>query len=309
MKVALLGHTGFLGRNIEEQFRIAGIECMGASKNNGIDLREPDQVADFLNQAKPDVIFHCAAHVGSFHYVTENASAVMLDNSRLVLSVYEAMARVSSRAVIVHPLANCVFPATAELLKEDEWQSGPVHQSVLPFASSRRLAWAVGESFSIKHGIRSRYLLVPNMYGPYDSVDPNQTAALDALISRFLTAKRIGQSKVTVWGTGSAVREWIFAPDLSRIFLDLALNPDLIGLQKPLNVAQGCGLSIRELVEIIKLAVGFEGEVHYDATKPDGVLKKVMDDTRFRQIFPKFKFTDFHVGITKTIKYYESVII
>ena len=308
MKVALLGHTGFLGRNVHEQFLQAGVECVGAARSTGIDLRKTEQAADFLAAVQPDVILHCAAHVGSFHYVTEHASAVMLDNSRLVLSVYEALAQVCPQAVIVHPLANCVYPADAELFRDEAWQNGPLHRTVLPFASTRRLAWAAGESFAISHGIQSHYLLVPNMYGPYDSPDPNQTAALDALVARFLIAQRTGQPSVTVWGTGEAIREWIFAPDLAQVMLAIARNPHHAGLAEPLNVAQKSGLSIRELVVIIQQTVGYEGKVEWDTSKPDGAPKKVMDDTRFRQAFPNFQFTNFQQGLEATIRYYQTIL-
>jgi GDP-L-fucose synthase len=308
MKIAVLGHTGFLGKNVVEHLKQAGVDYAVASRSTGVDLRQPAQAAAFLREAQPDVILHCAAHVGSFNYVTENAAAVMLDNTRLVLAVYEAMAEVCPQAVIVHPLANCVYPATAEVFYDEAWQDGPVHRTVLPFASTRRLAWAAGESFAISHGIKSISLLVPNMYGPHDSTDPNQTAALDALISRFLTAQRTGQTEVGVWGTGAAIREWIFAPDLARIMLEVARNPWHEELNQPLNVAQNTGLSIRELVGLICNSVGYTGTVRYDHTKPDGALKKVMDDTRFRKVFPDFKFMDFQDGVAATIRYYQTVI-
>ena len=218
------------------------------------------------------------------------------------------MARVCPQAVIIHPLANCVYPATAELFRDEAWQDGPLHRTVLPFASTRRLAWAVGESFAISHGIQSRYLLVPNMYGPYDSPDPNQTAALDALIVRFITAQRAGQPSVTVWGTGNAIREWIFAPDLAQVMLAVARYPHLAGLAEPLNVAQQTGLSIRELVDIIRRAVGYTGAVEWDTSKPDGAPVKVMENTRFRQVFPDFEFTNFQQGIENTIQYYRSIL-
>lgn len=308
MKIAVLGHTGFLGKNVVEQLTKAGISYAGASRSSGVDLRDATQAATFLRTVQPDVILHCAAHVGSFNYVTENAAAVMLDNTRMVLAVYEAMAQVCPQALIVHPLANCVYPATAEIFYDEAWQDGPLHRTVLPFASTRRLAWAAGESFAISYGIRSVSLLVPNMYGPHDSTDPNQTAALDALISRFLTAQRIGQSEVGVWGTGAAIREWIFAPDLARLMLEIARDPHRSGLDRPLNVAQNTGLSIRELVDIIRNTLDYTGAVRYDHTKPDGALKKVMDDKHFREVFPDFKFTDFQQGVATTIDYYKTVI-
>lgn len=308
MKIAVFGHTGFLGKNVVDQLVRAELPYVGASRSTGLDLRDTEATAAFLAREQPDVILHCAAHVGSFNYVTENAAAVMLDNSRMALALYEALARVCPRAVVVHPLANCVYPASAEIFHDAAWQDGPVHRTVLPFASTRRLMWAVGESFAISHGIRTVSLLVPNMYGPHDSPDPNQTAALDALISRFLTAQRTGQPEVGVWGTGAAIREWIFAPDLARIMVEIALDPQRPGLAQPLNVAQNTGLSIRELADLIRQTVGYTGEVRYDHTKPDGALKKVMADRHFRQVFPDFIFTEFHVGIAQTIAYYQQII-
>lgn len=308
MKVALLGHTGFLGQNVAQALTSAEVPFTSASRANGVDLRDAVQAADFLAATRPDVILHCAAHVGSFHYVTENAAAVLLDNTRLVLSVYEAAARVCPQAVIVHPLANCVYPATAEMFYDAAWQDGPVHTTVLPFATTRRLAWAAGESFRLSHGMRSVSLLIPNMYGPFDSLDPNQTAALDALVSRFVTAKREGQPEVTIWGSGVAVREWIFAPDMARVMVEVAGHPTRPGLDQPLNIAQNSGISIRDLAEIIRQYVGYEGAVRYDTSKPDGALKKVMDDEQFRRAFPNFKFTSFEEGLAATVAYYQSVI-
>ena len=308
MQVAVLGHTGFLGQNIVEQFALAGIGCVGASRSTGVDLRSTTELIDFLQRVQPTVIVNCAANVGSFNYVTDNAAAVMLDNTRLTLALYEAAAAVCPQAVIVQPLANCVYPATATTFYEADWQGGPLHRTVLPFASTRRLAWAAGESFAISYGLRSIYLLVPNMYGPHDSTDPNQTAALDALVTRFLTAQRTSQPEVTVWGTGAAVREWIFAPDLARFILEAARNPHYPGLDQPLNIAQKHGLSIRELVDIIRDLTGYSGAVRWDATKPDGAPEKIMDDARFRQAFPAFSFTDFRVGLDATIAYYQKVL-
>lgn len=308
MKVAILGHTGFLGKNVLEVFRQEGISCYGASKSQGVDLRDCGQVTAFLDAVKPDVIINCAAHVGSFNYVTENASSVVVDNSRMTLSVYEAMAKVCPQATIIHPLANCAFPAAAEFFKEDEWQDGPVHQTVMPFASTRRLIWAVGQSFAIDQGINSVYLLVPNMYGPHDSIDPNQTAVLDALISRFLTAQQANDNEVVVWGTGVAIREWVFSRDLARLMLEIAKNPRRPELRTPLNVAQNSGLSVRELVDIIQSTLGFTGRIAWDHSRPDGALKKVMDNTHFKSVFPEFRFTEFSDGISETIEYYKSVI-
>ncbi|MBF9222151.1 NAD-dependent epimerase/dehydratase family protein [Hymenobacter ruricola] len=308
MKIALLGHTGFLGKNVANALQQASVEYVGASLSTGVDIRDQKQVERFFAEVQPDVVMHCAAHVGSFNYVTEHASRVFTDNTAMLLSVYNAMVAVCPKAVIIHPLANCVFPAKAEHLVDTDWEDGPLHPTVLPFAATKRLVWAAGESFRLSHAVRSVYLLVPNMYGPEDSTDPNQTAVLDALVSKFVHAQRTNQKEVSIWGTGNVIREWIYAPDLARLMLEIAHDPYRPELDTPISVAQNEGLSVRELARIIQQAVGFDGAIQYDLTKPDGVPKKVMSNVKFRAAFPDFSFTDFQAGLAATIRYYQSVL-
>lgn len=159
----------------------------------------------------------------------------------------------------------------------------------------------------MQYGIRSIYLLVPNMYGPYDSTDPNKAHALNALISKFVKAARSGGSEIEIWGTGVAIREWLFAPDFARILATILVDINRVGLAEPINIAQNFGLSVRELVTIINTYFGNSFEVKWNSQMPDGAPKKVMDDVRFRKIFPEFKFTPLEHGIRETVDYYQSI--
>src|SRR5579872_6475060 len=205
MKVALLGGDGFVGRNIAGTLRGNDIPFEIASRRTGVDLRDVDQAAHFFEKTRPDHVINCAAHVGSLNYVTEQAAEVISDNARMTLSMYEAVRKVIPDSVVINPLANCVYPAKAHVFIEDEWMDGPLHRSVLSYGASRRFLWSVGESFAMQHSIRSIYLLVPNMYGPYDSTDPNKAHALNALISKFVKAQHSGQEQIDIWGTGVAI--------------------------------------------------------------------------------------------------------
>jgi GDP-L-fucose synthase len=146
------------------------------------------------------------------------------------------------------------------------------------------------------------------MYGPWDSPDPNKAHALNALVAKFVRAKALNESEVAIWGTGAAVREWLYAPDFSRIVLGVVQNPGMMGLSEPTNIGQNFGLSVRELVNLIVRMTDYRGAVAYDYTMPDGAPRKVMDDTRFRKIFPDFVFTHMESGIREAIAYYESLI-
>ncbi|MBF9143440.1 NAD-dependent epimerase/dehydratase family protein [Hymenobacter properus] len=307
MKVVLFGAQGFAGRNVANELRQHQIEVIESSLRDGLDLRDADAVTAFLRVHQPTHIVNCAAHVGSLNYVTEKAATVVADNSRMILGMYEAIATACPQALVINPIANCAYPAKADLFREDEWWDGHLHRSVLSYGATRRLLWATAECFQMQYGIRSINLLTPNMYGPYDSTDPNKAHALNALISKFVKAEKIAQPELPIWGTGVAIREWLYAPDFARIVRAVLEQPDRSGLETPLNVAQNDGLSVKELVDIIQSKFDYQGRVVWDHTKPDGAPKKVMDDTRFRQVFPSFEFTDFEQGIANTIAYYESV--
>lgn len=307
MKIVLFGHTGFAGRNVAAELQRQGAEVIGASLTTGLDLRDPAATAAFLRAHQPTHIVNCAAHVGSLNYVTEKAATVVADNSRMVLGMYEAVAQECPQALVINPIANCAYPAKAELFREAEWWDGHLHRSVLSYGTSRRLLWAAAECFQMQYGIRSIHLLTPNMYGPYDSTDPNKAHALNALISKFVKAEKTSQPELVVWGTGVAVREWLYAPDFARLVWDVLQNPDRPGLVEPTNLAQQDGLSVRELVDIIQTKFDYQGQLVWDHSKPDGAPRKVMDDAKFREVFPTFRFTDFQVGIAETVKYYESV--
>lgn len=307
MKIVLFGDSGFVGRNVSIELARRGVNVVGTSLRGGLDLRDPVAAAAFLRQHQPTHVVNCAAHVGSLNYVTELAATVAADNTRMILGMYEGIAQECPTALVINPIANCAYPADAEVYRESEWWNGHLHRSVLSYGSSRRFLWTTAESFQMQYGVRSIHLLTPNMYGPYDSTNPNKAHALNALVSKFVKAERTKQDELTVWGTGVAVREWLFAPDFARLVYEVLQNPDRPGLEQPTNVAQNDGLSMRELIDIIQDKFKFGGRLVWDKTKPDGAPRKIMDDHKFRQIFPDFCFTDFTEGIEATVKYYESV--
>jgi GDP-L-fucose synthase len=145
------------------------------------------------------------------------------------------------------------------------------------------------------------------MYGAFDSTDPNKAHALNALISRFVKAEKTANPDITLWGTGVAIREWLYAEDFGKIVLSIIQQPKMLGLSEPINIAQNFGLSVRELVDVIQNHFETPFSIKWDTSMPDGAPKKVMADTRFRKVFPDFQFTDFNQGIENTIGYYKSV--
>lgn len=305
--VLILGGTGFVGRNISDVLREACVNYVSASRAEGTDLRDLASIKRLLQRERPNFIVNCAAHVGSLNYVTQQAAEVVMDNTRMILCLYEAIAQECPETLIINPIANCAYPATVNTFEEDHWWDGHLHRSVLSYGSTRRMLWSVAECFQMQHRIRSIHFLVPNMYGPYDSTNPNKAHALNALISKFVKAQQTDADHIEIWGSGIAIREWLYARDFAKVILDVVQNPSMIGLSEPLNVAQNFGLSVRELIDLIVNATQFRGRITYDYSMPDGAPRKVMDDRRFRKVFPNFEFTPLSKGINTTIAYYRSI--
>lgn len=307
MSVLVLGGTGFVGKNVCECLTEHQIVHKTLSRASGVDLCSVDNLIAFLQQNPPSVIINCAAHVGSLNYVTKQAADVLVDNSQMILNIYQAAAKICPDALIINPIANCGYPAKADIFIEDNWQDGQVHRSVLSYGATRRFLWSTSECFKMQYQMRSISLMVPNMYGPYDSTDPNKAHALNALISKFVKAEKTGQTTIEIWGTGIAIREWLFARDFGRIIVKILKTPKMLGLSEPVNIAQNFGLSVRELVETIQEQFNYRGKIVFDDTKPDGAPKKVMDDQRFKKVFRDFEFTSFTEGIRSTIDYYKEI--
>ncbi|HQQ93911.1 MAG TPA: NAD-dependent epimerase/dehydratase family protein [Bacteroidia bacterium] len=308
MKVLLLGASGFAGRNISKHLeQNPEVQLVLSSRSEGCNLLDMSQCTELIVQTKPDFIINCAAHVGSLNYVTQQAASVLLDNARMNMNLYEAVAASSPGSVIINPLANCAYPAQSDTFVEDQWLNGALHRTVLSYGSTKRFLWHTGESFYMQHGIKSIYLFVPNMYGPNDSTDPNKAHALDALISKFVKAEREGKDRIEIWGTGIAIREWLYAPDFARVLELIVSKKVSVGLDEPLNIGQNFGLSVRELVQIIHRHFGNRFKIEWNHNMPDGSPKKVMDERRFKKVFRDFKFTPLEEGITNTIKYYRSI--
>ncbi|OFX56513.1 MAG: hypothetical protein A2046_14220 [Bacteroidetes bacterium GWA2_30_7] len=306
-KILLLGATGFVGNNVSKLLIKEDLSFEITSKTNGTDLCNLEQTLLLFSSIKPDIIINCAAHVGSLNYVTENAAKVMLDNSMMILNMYEAISKVNTEAIIINPIANCAYPSKADTFIEDHWWDGHLHRSVLSYGATRRFLWTVGESYSMQYNIRSINLLVPNMYGPFDSTNPNKAHALNALISKFVKAEKLAQNEIEIWGTGVAIREWLYVEDFAKIIINIIKNPNIIGLSEPINIAQNFGLSVKELVFIISNYYKNKFQLNWNHNMPDGAPKKVMDDTKFKKVFKDFQFTDFKLGIKNTIDYYQSI--
>ena len=306
MRILIAGGHGFVGKNLTKALEDSPHEVSALSRRDGFDLSNLEITKKYLADLKPDVLFNCAAHGGSLHYVTAYAADVLNDNSLMTLNLYKAVKEVCPQAHIVNPLSNCSYPGDADVHSEPEWWDGEVHPSVFSYGNAKRFVYVTSHCYKKQGNIRTSNFLVPNTFGPGDHLDPNKTHALNGMIIRMIQAHRQKMPEFEIWGTGSPIREWAYIDDVVAVMKDcLNLDQDL---SYPVNIAQNHGFSIKESAQMIAKAVGYEGKLTFNPSYQDGAPKKILDNKNFRKLFPDFKFMDHQEGIRRTVQYYESAL-
>jgi GDP-L-fucose synthase len=304
-RVIVLGGSGFLGQHVVRLLRKDQHEAIPLSRRDGCDMLDLDGLCRRLREARPEAVINCAAHVGSVQYAVRNAADMIRDNTHLVLNLYEAVRRACPTAKVVNPLSNCSYPGEANTHYEPAWQDGPVHDSVLPYGSTRRMIHAFADSYRKQYGVRTVNWLIANAYGPGDSLDPNRVHALNGIIIRLMQAQRAGHKSFEIWGTGKPIREWVYIEDAARILVtSLSVDEQIY----PLNLAQNRAYSITEIAEQVAGILAFPVELKFNTSFVDGAPFKILDDRQFRQKYPDFTFTALDQGIRRTIDHYRAVL-
>jgi len=304
-RILILGGSGFMGRNINVIFR--GDDryiIFNESRRTNCDITNPSRLSTVLNLIKPDIIIYAAANVGSIHYVNEFAADVADDNTQMYLNLYKTVSEVNKNITIINPISNCSYPGIINVQDEDLWWNGPIHQSVESYGTPKKLGFILSECYKRQYGIKTINLIVPNAYGENDYLNSERTHAMNGIIMRMIIAKKNKDDKFVVWGTGSPIREWIYMPDVGRIFKEIIDN-NRYDLPNPINLGQEKGISIKETVQLVKEMTQYKGDILYDISKQDGAPIKVLGSRLFKEHFPDFKFTDYKTGINNTIKYYK----
>lgn len=304
-KVVVLGGEGFLGSHVIHILSKKGYNPITMSRRSGVDGRNFDNLFKALKKISPDAIINCAAHVGSVHYAMQFSADMIHDNILLVTNLYQSVLLACPKAKIINPISNCSYPGDANTHYEPDWEKGAVHESVLAYASTRRLIYALSRSYANQYNIRSINWLVANAYGPGDYIDPNKVHALNGIIIRLLKAQQKNEKTFEIWGSGKPIREWVYIEDVAKMLVDSLSIEDQI---YPLNLAQNKAYSITEIVQIVASILQYNVKLVFNTKYPDGAPFKVLDDRQFREKFPAFTFTPLDTGIKKTVKYYKKVL-
>lgn len=285
-----------VGSAIVRQLEAGGYTSIITRTSSELDLRNQAAVADFFAEQQPDYVFLAAAKVGGILANNIYRADFLYENLMIEANVIHQAYQQGVKKLLFLG-SSCIYPKMApQPLKEDSLLSGFLESTNEPYAIAKIAGIKLCESYRIQYGANFISAMPTNLYGPNDNYDLQGSHVLPALIRKFHEAKVNGQPFVEVWGTGSPLREFMHADDLAEACVFLMNNYDG---EQFVNVGTGEDLTIRNLAEMVKDVVGFEGELRWNTEKPDGTPRKLMDVSRLHSMGYKHKI-DLPEGLKKT---------
>ena len=276
-KIYIAGHRGMVGSAIHRRLRTEGFENFVFRTSDELDLRDQQAVADFFAKEKPVYVFLAAAKVGGILANNTYRAEFLYDNLMIQSNVIENSYRHGAKKLLFLG-SSCIYPKLApQPLKEDYLLTGLLEHTNEPYAIAKIAGIKMCDAYRSQYGCNFISVMPTNLYGPNDNYDLNNSHVLPALLRKFHEAKINEESQVTVWGSGTPRREFLHADDMADACVFLMKNYSEKGL---INIGVGEDLSIKELAEMIKDIVGYQGKIVFDSSKPDGTPRKLMDVTK-----------------------------
>lgn len=302
-RVVVTGGAGFLGSFVVARLKALGCEEVFVPRKREFDLRHETGITRLMEASKPDVIIHLAAVVGGIGANRENPGLFFYENLAMGVHLME-QARLAGVSKFVSIGTICSYPKfTPVPFHEDKLWDGYPEETNAPYGLAKKMLLVQGQAYRQQYGFNAVHLLPVNLYGPGDNFNPDSSHVIPALIKKCIDAQEAGDKHITVWGTGNATREFLYAEDAAEGILLAAERYDSA---EPVNLGAGFEISIRNLTQLIVRLTGFSGTVEWDASKPDGQPRRCLDTTRAEHAFGFRASTDFETGLRKTIEWYRA---
>jgi GDP-L-fucose synthase len=280
-KIYIAGHRGMVGSSILRSLRAKGYSNFILKTSAELDLRNQQAVADFFTFEKPDYVFLAAAKVGGIVANNTYRADFIYENMMIQSNVIH-QAYLNGVKKLLFLGSSCIYPKLApQPLKEEYLLTGLLEPTNEPYAIAKIAGIKMCDAYREQYGCNFISVMPTNLYGPNDNYDLNNSHVLPALLRKFITAKNKGETSVTIWGTGSPLREFLHADDLAAACLFLMDNYNESGL---VNIGVGEDISILDLAKMVRQIVGFSGEIITDSTKPDGTPRKLMDVSKLTNL-------------------------
>lgn len=297
------GHNGMIGSAFMRRLKHMGVADVLVRNRAEMDLRDSVAVAQFFSEARPDYVVLAAGRVGGIVENQKHPADFIRDNLAIQLNVLHAADNAGVKKLILFG-SSCMYPREcSQPMPEEFLLSGKPEPTSLPYAISKLAGVYMCLAYNKQFGEKRFIPVIPNStYGPNDNFNPETGHVLSSLIRRFHEAKINNADEVTLWGSGSPRREFIHADDVVDACLHL-MQADIDRVELPLNIGVGVDYSIRELAEIIAEIIGYQGDILWDSSKPDGAPRKLLDDSRLRALGWK-PLVKFKKGLRQTYKWY-----
>lgn len=288
-KIYVAGHLGLVGGGIWRALERHGYTNLIGRSIDEVDLINQQSVEDFFAAEKPEYVVLVAAKVGGIVANSTYRAQFLYENLMIEANVIHSAYKHGVKKLLFLG-SSCIYPKLApQPMKEEHLLTGPLESTNEPYAIAKIAGIRLCDAYNRQYETNFISAMPTNMYGPGDNYHPENSHVLPAFIRRFHEAKEQGLEKVTCWGSGSPLREFLYSDDLAEacVFLlenaayeDMAFEDDSGTVQSHINVGSGKEVSIKELAETVKKVVGFEGKIEWDTSKPDGTPRKLMDSSR-----------------------------
>ena len=297
------GGGGFLGRYVIDELESSGVENIVVPRRSKYDLARQQVAEELVKSVQPDVVVHLAAEVGGIGANQENPGRYFYANAIMGINLIEA-ARGTNVAKFVQVGTVCSYPKHTDVpfVEDDLWDGYP-EETNAPYGVAKRALLVMLQAYRAQYGFNGIFLLPANLYGPHDNFDRQSSHVIPALIRRFVEARSTSAKSVTLWGTGSPSREFLHVRDAARGIVMASRDYDS---PKPVNLGTGIETTIEELAQQIVELTGYNGEILWDETKPDGQPRRALDVSRSQQEFGFTAETNLKVGLRETIDWWNS---
>lgn len=301
-KVLVTGGSGLLGGFICKRVQVSSwVTEMIAPRSSEYDLRDPRAAEQLFADHKPDVVIHCAAHVGGIKDCRDHPGDFFYDNLMIGTNAQHAAYKAGVKKFVGVGTV-CAYPewAPIPLREEDLWNGYPEHVNA-PYGLAKKMLLVQGNAYRQQYGFSSIHLLLVNLYGPGDNFHPEKSHVIPGLIRKFIEAKEAGAPFVTLWGDGTPTREFLHADDAARGILLAAEHYDA---PQPVNLGSGQEIAVRDLATLIAAETGYTGDIRWDTSVPNGQPKRCLDISRAEKEFGYRASVSLEEGIRETVAWF-----